>query len=72
MLFPIAVSPRSIRKSKKRVVEKFSSLFKRFGGRTLEHNSSAADKMRRQTTTGVGYLRKAAVKTTWGRERISG
>ena len=61
-----------VRKSKERAIEKSSSLFTRFDGRTLEHNSSAADKMREQTTAGVGYLRKAAVKTTWGRERISG
>ena len=60
-----------LRKSKERVVVFSSSLFTRFDGRTLEHNSSTADKQRRQTTTGDGYLRKAAAKTTWGRERIN-
>ena len=59
-----------LRKSKERVGVDASSLFTRFDGRTLEHNSSAADKQWRQTTTGNGYLRKAAVKTTWGREHI--
>jgi hypothetical protein len=42
---PVGSNEPLIRKSKERVAEKSSSLFTRFGGRTLEHNSSAANKM---------------------------
>ncbi len=42
-----------------------SSLFTRFGGRPLEHHSSKTD-----DNKGDKQLRKAAVKTTWGRERM--
>ncbi len=65
----------NLRKSKERVGVETSSLFTRFGGRPLEHNSSKTDDnkaQRRQTGAGDGVLRKAAVKTTWGREHILG
>ena len=63
-----------LRKSNERVGVDAISLFTRFGGRPLEHNSSKTNdnKGDKQTGAGNGDLRKAAVKTTWGRERISG
>ncbi len=56
-----------LRKSKERVGVDASSLFTRFGGRPLEQDRRQQG---RQTDVGDGILRKAAVKTTWGRERM--